>query len=391
MSINNIVWIHGKYLTALCRGYGGGERSRYILQLISDILTARNITHVVYAEPFARKSQCGIPLGVELDNEHRIVAIDLTSTSVLSRLFIWLLGKTRIINYQRSALRVLTLNPKRKDLETVVARVDDDTLVVIDGMAGARTALPLLHTIKKRAAAVIYLSHNFEADYYIGLRSHILKLEQKYVSEADLVIAASVRDTERYKLVLNAKDNKIVSFPNVFPDRFRSLPKRREFTMAIVAGSFADILSKLAFFIARNEIVDTLIYIGKLRADIRSLKSSRTEVIHYEFIPERDKYLSILSQAHVGLNYCTWLGGSNVKRFDYALASLAILSGGTGYRGEILPGEAAFTDIYDLISKIRQLTGKAIELGAKNREYALKLHNNALVQLRGALRDVLGL
>ena len=97
--------------------------------------------------------------------------------------------------------------------------------------------------------------------------------------------------------------------------------------------------------------------------------------------------LSLISRAHVGLNYGEWLGGSSVKKFDYALAGLAILSLGTGHRGEYLPGEIACADIYDLMAKLGQFgVSDLMELGHANRLAVLEYHRRAVEELKAKLR-----
>jgi hypothetical protein len=285
------------------------------------------------------------------------------------------------------------LKPGKKSLRKLVGIIDDESIVVDDGVNGAATISLVIDEISSRACCLVYLSHNFEPDYYSGLFvGYVGRIEERIVSVADIVVAASVRDALRYRDEYKAGE-KIVVFPNVFPEEFRPMDRLEWPSVAIVAGSNPAMASKMALFLAKTSTVKNIVYVGKAERDLLNSygQSIRDKIIHYEHIPSRGDYLAALSAVHIGVNYGVWLGGSNVKRFDYALAGLLIASNGTGSRGEYLPGEICFADPYDLVAKIKMLNRDEAEaLGTENQRYALRLHDEAVSNLRKALMSLVG-
>jgi hypothetical protein len=111
----------------------------------------------------------------------------------------------------------------------------------------------------------------------------------------------------------------------------------------------------------------------------------------YEYVGGMRRFLELLAQAHWGVNYSIHGGGSNVKRFDYALAGLMVLSGGSGFRGEYLPGEASFLDHHDLACKLSGMSvGEAVEAGRANARRALEMYREARAGLLASLGRLLG-
>jgi len=366
-----LVWLHGLYRTAVIRGYGGGERSFYIRSLLSE-LTGLEVLDVFYKRPFSRAPEG--PGGLELP---------FSWPTILKRAS---LKALKPVLDPRSVLEVKFLSPSKKAVSSLSSSVEEDDVVVLDGLKGFTMIKPTSAELRKRAGSIIYLSHNFEADYFRGPKGWVLKAEGEAIRISDLVIAASVRDAVRYKMALRVNEEKLTVFPNVYPVEFELSNKAEELTMAVLAGSSPGAVRPLVLEILERGVVEALIYVGSgLPTDL--LADLRDKVIYERFVEERPALLSLISRAHVGLNYGDWLGGSSVKKFDYALAGLAILSLGTGHRGEYLPGEIARVDLYDLMAKLDQFDVDAlVKLGHANRLKALEYHRKAVEELRAKLR-----
>ena len=366
-------WFHGLRLGAIRGFYGGLQRSCGIMQVLLKLLGLR-VAHVVFTRPGDK--QLGIPCGIGGSSNVYSLRLSLLSLS--------LRALTKPLWRKYSALRVLMLWSNKDDLYRVASRVRDGDVIVLDGLKGFQMVSPALNLLRRKSVTVIYLSHNYEADYYKGFSRWIKSREQVAVSVSDIVIAASQRDFVRYVTELDADETKIVVFPNIFPEQYKPMPKHSGKSLAVICTN-KDIIRFLDIAI-RLHAVNNIVCIGRYSEHVPP-KLNGVTIRRYTSIPSRSEFLSVLSQAHAGLNHGTWLGGSNVKKFDYALSGLAIFSTGTGFRGEYLPGEIACTDPYDFAAKIHSLsTSELIKLGKLNKDKALLLFEKAVSALREQLR-----
>lgn len=374
----SILWIYGVYSETIISGYGAGERSLNLSNIFS-MITGSNVINIVLKRPFKKQKT------MRKDYEY----LELSLWSKAGRL---ITKPLRVLSGKRSPLKIIFLTPSRTYLIKILKNINHNDIVVLDALEGYLSIRPIFNKLYNKANMIVYLSHNYEIDYYTHMRNWVFKKEKEIVNKSDLIIAASQRDAQRYELDMGADCEKIVVFPNVFPVKFREQVKLQDKTVAIVAGAAYKVINKIVLKLLKYNIINTLIYIGKkppfkLQKDKARIKINNTEIIYRHFIKERKEYLSFISQAHIGINYCEWLGGSNVKRYDYALGGLTIFSGGTGFRGDHLPGEIPFLDIYDLLGKIKNLTkDECIELGNKNREKVHKLYYNSLNILKQKLK-----
>ena len=85
--------------------------------------------------------------------------------------------------------------------------------------------------------------------------------------------------------------------------------------------------------------------------------------------------MRILSKSWIGINIGIHKGGSNERKYDYAMAGLVVLSDTLGCRGDLLPHEFAYIDNNDLAAKLDQLIKfgkeKINEMGIENRKHTL--------------------
>ena len=85
--------------------------------------------------------------------------------------------------------------------------------------------------------------------------------------------------------------------------------------------------------------------------------------------------MRILSKSWIGINIGIHKGGSNERKYDYAMAGLVVFSDTLGCRGDLLPHEFAYIDNNDLAAKLNQLIKfgkeKINEMGIENRKCTL--------------------
>ena len=74
------------------------------------------------------------------------------------------------------------------------------------------------------------------------------------------------------------------------------------------------------------------------------------------------------------------------------MAGLVVFSDKLGARGDLLPHEYTFTDIFDLTAKLQQLVNLGKEevaaMGAENRRYALSLAKQKHDELSMKIKDM---
>ena len=250
--------------------------------------------------------------------------------------------------------------------------------------------------ILKNLGTIIYVSQDVASDRY-GLGENVLtkplmyKLEYDAIKLADLVVACSERDCIHY-LEMGAK--KAVFYPNIYPIEFEGYQKDEQPSISIVLkGHWGQRVEK-----SLQEIMSAISLVNRqIRVYIIGIKPTQVpkNVIlkHFEVIPERVEYLRLLSKSWIGINMGVHRGGTNQRKYDYALAGLFVLSDMLGARGDLLPREGTYIDSYDLAAKLEQLLklGKEqiVEMGAENRKTVLSLAKEQRQVLMKAINKVL--
>jgi hypothetical protein len=101
------------------------------------------------------------------------------------------------------------------------------------------------------------------------------------------------------------------------------------------------------------------------------------ELQYYKFIPKKLDYLRTLSKSWIGINIGIHKGGTNQKKYDYAISGTVVLSDKIGARGDLLPYDYTYVDNHDLAAKIERLLEfgkeKITEMGIQNRKEAISL------------------
>lgn len=233
----------------------------------------------------------------------------------------------------------------------------------------------------KLLGSVVYVSQDVAYDHFnfgnnIITKSLMYKLERDAVALSDLVVACSERDRLKY-LEMGAK--KVIFYPNIYPvEEFEPALKDPEPSITIVLrGHWGR-----SVIISLKDIFNSLSRINKkIKVNLIGIDAEHVpkniELRHYEFFKNKIDYLTILSTSWVGINVGIHLGGTNERKYDYAMAGIVVLSDNLGARGDLLPNEYTYVDSYDLTAKLEQLIemgkDRIVEMGKHNRTHALSL------------------
>jgi len=172
---------------------------------------------------------------------------------------------------------------------------------------------------------------------------------------------------------------KVLFYPNIYPiTEFEPACKDPEPCISIVLrGHWGQEVNK-----SLEEIFKALSCINKkVKVNLIGIDSQHVpknvELQHYGYIPNKMNYFTILSKSWIGINIGIHLGGTNERKYDYAIAGLVVFSDNLGVRGDLLPHEYTYVDRYDLAAKLEQLLefgkDKLVEMGKQNRKQALSL------------------
>jgi hypothetical protein len=256
--------------------------------------------------------------------------------------------------------------------------MDSTKIFLIDEFMSIRTLdLKLL----KQLGAVIYVSQDVVSERYnfgdsIIASNLMYKLEREILQSADLIIACSGRDQLRY-IEMGAK--KVIFYPNIYPImEFETGVKDKIPSISIVLRNCWGTESVISF----NAIFKALSKINKkIMVHVVGIKPEQVprniELEYYDYIPKKLDYMNILSKSWIGINIGIHKGGSNERKYDYAMAGLVVFSDVLGCRGDLLAHEYSYLDHNDLAVKLEQLLEfgqeKIIEMGLENRKQAISL------------------
>lgn len=379
--------IHGRYQSPLvATQYGASVRTQNIFNLLINKLNPQIILDIGISRSTLKIRENHI-------NNQEIVFINipLRISSLLLRTLYKIFKYIRPKSLIYSAYDPATISVKNHT-NILKKYLQNKLIAVVDGPLGITLYTSIVKGFPKEHK-LIYLSHDALEDKYHGFWLRILKdREKEVIKHASLILVSSIRD--KFKFIDKYKniDEKIIVFPNIYPPKYDDLSDVEKYDVMtiVIVGNwllasdkyFTKLLHKLYEF-TKNKF--KLIYINK-HPKIPMPK----HVEYYQYIKNRKEYLKTLAKAHIGINYALQSGGSNVKKYDYALAGLTIMSGGTGFRGEYLPGEITFLDYHDLIGKLSMISiDEAIRLGKINLRTARTLHEKATRDLTNTLINIL--
>jgi hypothetical protein len=241
---------------------------------------------------------------------------------------------------------------------------------------------------------IIYVSPDHAADRFgfadnLVAKKLMYKLESDAVPLTDIVITCSERDRLKY-VEMGAK--KAVSYPNIYPVlEFEPGKKDETPSISIVLQGYWGPRGESSL----GEIFGALSRVNKkVRVYMIGVKPKQVpknvELLHYERLPSKLDYLNSLSKSWIGINIGIHLGGTNERKYDYAMANLVVFSDNFGARGDLLPHEYVYVDGNDLAGKLSQLLefGKdaITEMGKQNRKQALLLVEKQREKLLTALK-----
>ena len=292
--------------------------------------------------------------------------------------------KTHVLVVDGSSLSVLSqalyyfASSARTDRIMRFLRKSNSPIFLIDEFSSLRLVnLKML----RRLGPIIYVSQDLAynrfgfGDNYIA-KKLMYKLERDAIALADLVIACSERDRLKY---VEMGSRNAVFYPNIYPiTEFEPCDKDQAPSISIVLpkhwGSRA--------YRSLEEIFKALSCVNrKIRVYLIGIKPHRVlrniELQYYECIPSKVDYLRTLSKSWIGINIGIHMGGTNQKKYDYAMAGTVVFSDNLGARGDLLPYEYTYVDNYDLAAKLDQLLRlgeeKIVKMGVQNRKQAMSL------------------
>ena len=267
---------------------------------------------------------------------------------------------------------------------------DSDKVFLIDGFFSINTV-----DLKKLKALgpIIYVSSDLAYDFYgdnIVASNLMFKFEQTVTAVSNLVIACSERDRLKYTRM---GEKKALFYPNIFPiAEFEPDVKDQTPSIIIVLrghwGSRADKSLKEVF--KALSCIKRTINVTLIGTKPQKVPEN-VRLRHYEYIDGKLDFLMTLSRSWVGINLGIHAGGTNERKYDYAMAALVVLSDTCGVRGDILPHEYAYFDWYDLAAKLEQLLELGKEsidkMGLENRKQAISLAEKKLEELSKVLNN----
>ncbi|MEM1615709.1 MAG: hypothetical protein QW598_01460 [Pyrobaculum sp.] len=278
------------------------------------------------------------------------------------------------------------------DCDALAKKVENASLLVIDHIRG----VAMVSRCRLKIPSIVLLhDYHLEFPYARGLIHYLAKysfnkLIYSYLNNyAKLIITASLRDKILYSESLN--NNKIVVYPNLYyPDTKIDVEQKNRdkiiINFVLPRVHIKKIEELVSFIIKRISNVE-----------IRGINMPHIPFVkNYGVIDSREAYLNLLAQGHVGINMSQVKiqPGSNVKRYDYAIAGNVPFNYMANVVGEPLPREFAFTDKYDLVAKLESLDiDTLIKYGLENGKYAYEKsieYNNALAKsINEILKDII--
>jgi len=233
----------------------------------------------------------------------------------------------------------------------------------------------------KGLGRIVYISQDLASNRFgfednFVAKNLMYKLERDVIALADVVIACSERDRLQY-VEMGARA--AVFYPNIYPVKeFEQCDKDQVPSISIVLpehwGSIA--------YNSLEEILKALSFLdGKIRVYLIGIKPQQVprnvELQYYKFIPNKLDYLRTLSKSWIGINIGIHSGGTNQKKYEYAMSGTVVLSDKLGARGDLLPYEYTYVDKHDLAAKLERLLSynkeKITQMGTQNRKEAISL------------------
>jgi glycosyltransferase involved in cell wall biosynthesis len=207
------------------------------------------------------------------------------------------------------------------------------------------------------AALRVYHAHNVEADHFRAAGPRLMgagawaarleALERRAAHAADLVVAASDEDAQRFRALYGVESDHLVVIPNGYDEREIRPPSPAERAAArrsldLAEGDYAALFvgsdvphNRAALQLLVDRVMPAaapagvrLVVVGRVSAALEGRREPWLIVR-----PEVPELAPFLHAADAGLNPVTRGGGSNVKLPGYLAAGLAVVTTGFGLRG----------------------------------------------------------
>jgi len=254
------------------------------------------------------------------------------------------------------------------DCKTIDKITKESDVIILDHIRSVIMASKC--NIKSRKPTIVIL-HDYHNEFPYGVNSftriigkYYDKLIKKYMDNVDLIIVATVRDLILYKEYLSNAN--LLVYPNLY------YPQEK---VKINKDNTKFIINLVTPRVPVNIVIDIVRLIKQhlKDAEIRGINIPNVPGLkNLGTIPSREKYLETLAEGHIGINLTTigFQSGSNVKRYDYAIAGNVPFNYMNNSIGEPLPHEYTFIDKYDLVAKILSLSlEELVKYGMENAEY----------------------
>lgn len=379
---------------------GSSLRSATVARLVAEAVGARgsDVVEVRMRRPLARA-----PMGKRAARPPALLEPRFALRSLIPRVF---MGGAGALG-SKDALFVMDYAGNSFDSGALFRRLKaspSPKVVVIDGLSSFSFLGKEGRGENRSEALWVYLSHDYEPDFVTNraLAAMARSRIDFALENCDIVVAASHRDRLRYLAHGKLPARDIVVYPNIFPPQDEAPPlqaKTGPFTVASVqsrwsgrSGALEDakeIASALGLLPGGAE-VRVIAFGPDLPGLLRGMLQPRFELEAIGQVPGRGEFIQSLARAHVGINLGRWMGGTNVKKYDYAIAGAVVLSNSPGSRGELLAHEYAFADRHDLAAKLCELSERprdeVARMGQENRAWVEGASAAAGAELGGAIR-----
>jgi glycosyltransferase involved in cell wall biosynthesis len=235
----------------------------------------------------------------------------------------------------------------------------DRLLAELEGPADVCMAdLSVAGVLERRAGGLrVYHAHNVEADHFRAAGPRLLAasrwadrleaLERRAIAAADLVVAASEEDAERFRALYDVAAERLAVIPNGYDETEIQPPsaaqrERARAALGFGANDYAALFvgsdvphNRAALALLVERVMPKLagagiklMVVGRVSAAL-SGRSEPWLVVR----PEVPDLAPFLHAADAGVNPMTRGGGSNVKLPAYLAAGLAVVSTPFGVRG----------------------------------------------------------
>ena len=233
----------------------------------------------------------------------------------------------------------------------------------------------------QRLGSIVYVTQDLACNRYGFADNRITKnlmymLEKSAVNLADLIISCSERDRLQF-IKMGARQ--VVYYPNIYPTEEPSESKKDQTPSIclVLKGHWGKRAEK-----SLNEVFEALSFINsKIKVYLVGIKQLKVpkniELHYYSSIPNKKDFLNLLAKSVIGINIGIHEGGTNERKYEYALAGLVVFSDYLGIRGDLLPHEYSYLDSFDLGAKLTQILNfdmdDLLKMGLENQKQALAL------------------